>query len=118
MFRLSSVIAVIFAIAAIAGGQTVPTAYKFAEFGPMSQAGVKKKMDSFLIELAKDPASQGYILTYGTPKAIAARRRQIANSITFLRQDPLRITFVEGGFEKTLRTVMWIVPAGAKPPTP
>jgi hypothetical protein len=100
-----------------APAQTEPKPYKFAEFGPMSQAGVKTKMDGFL-ELVKDRFAQGFIIIYGTPKAIAARKKQITHSMTFLYQDPPRITIVEGGFEKTIRTVMWIVPAGATPPKP
>jgi hypothetical protein len=74
-------------------------------------------MDSYLEEFRKDPSAQGYIITYGSPKAIAARRKQISNSVTHMPED-LRVTFVDGGFEKTVRTVMWIVPAGAKPPIP
>ena len=112
------ILAVLMTVIAASHAQTEPKARKFAEFGPMSQAGVKAKMGDFLKEMYKDPSCQGYIISYGTPKAIAARRRQITNSITFLRQDPLRLTFVDGGPEKTVRTVMWIVPAGAEPPTP
>lgn len=96
---------------------TQPKAYKFTEFGKMSQSGVKEKVDGLLRELAKNRSAQGYIINYGTPKAIAARRKQITNSFTFTHLD-LRMTFVDGGFEKNVRTVMWIVPPGATPPTP
>ena len=108
----------VFALGVVVFGQTEPKAYKFAEFGPMSQAGVKAKMNGFLIELDKNPNAQGYICNYGSPGAIAARRKQITNSMTFLRQDPVRITFVDGPAEKKIRTVMWIVPPGAIPPVP
>jgi len=104
-------------MAGVAFMQSEPKAIKFAEFGPMSQAGVKARMHGFMEELYNGRNWQGYIITYGTPKAIAARRKQITNSITFLRLDPSRLTFVDG-FEKKVRTVMWIVPAGARPPTP
>lgn len=121
MLRIQSAIIVcivIFSLATIAAGQSEPKAYKFAEFGPMSQAGVKKKMDGFLMAVVRDRSTQGYIINYGSPKAIAARRKQLANSMTILYQDPPRITFVDGGFEKTVRTEMWIVPTGATPPKP
>jgi len=104
--------------AGFTGSQTQSKAYKFAEFGPMSQTQVKKKVDGFLLELAKDPASQGYIINYGTPRAITLRRRQITRSIDFLKYDPVRITFVDGPTEKKIRTQFWIVPAGATPPAP
>jgi len=115
---LSLFLAILAGFAAVSEAQTEPKAYKFAEFGKMSQAGVKKKMDGFLIELAKDRSTQGYIINYGSPKTIAARRKQLTNSITFSVPDPTRMTFVDGGPEKTIRTVMWIVPPGAKPPVP
>ena len=109
---------IVLVLAFVVSGQTEPKAFKFAEFGPMSQAGVKQKMDSFLKELTKNVSAQGYIINYGNPKAIAARRRQITNSMTFLYLDPTRITFVDGPAEKQVRTALWIVPPGTNPPTP
>jgi hypothetical protein len=110
--------AFILVFAGLAFSQAEPKAIKFAEFGPMSQAGVKAKVDAFVLELRNQPSAQGYVILYGTPKAIRARRKQITNSMSFLYQDPSRITFVDVKSEKKVRTVMWIVPAGAKPPTP
>ena len=121
MLRIQSAIIVcivIFSLATITAGQTEAKTHRFDEFGQMSQAGVKKKMDGFLMELARDRSEQGYIINYGSPKAIAARRKQLTRSITFLSLDPSQMTFIDGGFEKQIRTVMWIVPAGATPPTP
>jgi hypothetical protein len=106
------------ALGVVAYGQTEPKAYKFAEFGRMSQADVKEKMDGFLIEFAKNPSAQGYVVNYGSAKAIAARRKQITNSMTFLRLDPSRITFVDRSGENKVRTIMWIVPPGTTPPSP
>lgn len=74
-------IGLIIILAGFGSAQSEPKAYKFAEFGPMSKAGVRKKVDAFVL-------------------------------------DPSRITFVDGGSAKSVRTVMWIVPEGAKPPTP
>jgi hypothetical protein len=112
----------VFVLAARTLGQdaskTSPEPIKFAEFGKMSQAGVKEKMVAFRSKLHDDPTSQGYIINYGTPRAIAARRKQIVDSVTWLDLDPSRITFVDGTPEKTIRTVMWNVPPGAMPPVP
>ena len=118
MHKITLIPVFILVLAGISLAQSGPKAIRFAEFGPMSQKDVKTKVDGLLKEMSKDRSCQGYIITYGSTKAIAARHRQITNSITFLRLDPLRLTFVDGGFEKKVRTVMWIVPAGAEPPTP
>jgi hypothetical protein len=109
--------AFILVLAGVAFAQPEPKAIKFAEFWTTSQKAVQATMDSYLEEFRKDPSAQGYIITYGSPKAIAARRKQITSSITSMPED-LRLTFVDGGFRRTVRTVVWIVPAGAKPPTP
>ena len=98
--------------------QSESKAIKFAEFGQITQKALKTKLDSFFDEFWKDPTAQGYIMIYGTPKAIAARRRQITDSITAMKPEDIRITFVEAGIEKTVRTVMWIVPPGVTPPKP
>jgi hypothetical protein len=110
--------AIVLIVAGITFAQSEPKAIKFAEFGPISQRGVKAKMDSFFDEIRKGPLAQGYIITYGSPKAVSARRKQITNSIMMSMPEDLRLTFIDGGFEKAVRTVIWIVPAGAEPPTP
>jgi len=88
-------------------------------FGPLSNDDVKVRVQNFYTELQNNPTSQGYVITYGTPKEIAARRRQITNAITFLKLDPSRVTFVDGGDKGTgVETHFWLVPPGATPPTP
>ena len=118
MRSLILIFLLILGLASVSAAQTEPKAYKFAEFGPLSQAGVKTKLQSFVLALANDPTAKGYIIDYGTPKAIAARRTQLTRSYTWLKLDPSRITFVDGPPEKKIRTFMWIVPPGASPPTP
>jgi hypothetical protein len=109
--------AFILVLAGIAFAQPEPKAIKFAEIRTMSQKAIKATMDNYLEEFRRDSSAQGYIITYGSPKAISARRKQITSSITSMPED-LRLTFVDGGFRRTVRTVVWIVPAGAKPPIP
>lgn len=88
-------------------------------FGPLSNDDVKARVQSFYTQLANNPNAQGYIITYGTPKEIAARRLQITKAITFLKLDPSRVTFVDGGNKGTgVETHFFIVPPGVTPPTP
>jgi hypothetical protein len=107
----------ILVLTGIAFAQAEPKAIKFAEFGPMSQAGVKKKVEAFQLELRKDLSAQGYLINYGTVKALTARQKQLSSALIAIHDLP-RITFVNGPLEKKVRTVMWIVPPGAKPPIP
>jgi len=113
-------LAILTGLVTTSSAQSEATAYKFAEFGPTSQAGVKAKMQGFLRELANKPDTQGYVINYGTPKAVAARRKQILQSVSFLKLDPSRVTYVDGPPKPGIKivTVMWIVPPGATPPSP
>jgi hypothetical protein len=88
-------------------------------FGPLANDDVKVRVQNFYQQLATNPNAQGYIITYGTSREIAARRRQITNAITFLKLDPSRVTFVDGGDKGTgVETHFFIVPPGARPPAP
>ena len=96
-----------------------PIAEEKDTFGKLPNDEVKARVQTFYTELANNPTSQGYIITYGTPKEIAARRTQITKAITFLKLDPSRVTFVDGGDKGTgVETHFWLVPPGATPPTP
>jgi hypothetical protein len=88
-------------------------------FGKLSNDEVKARVQNFYTQLANDPTAQGYIIIYGTPKEIAARKLQITKAITFLKLDPSRVTIVEGGDKGTgPETHFWTVPPGATPPAP
>jgi hypothetical protein len=102
-----------------AGVAPKPTGREVDQFGKLSNDDVKARVQTFYATLANEPTSQGYIIIYGTPKEIAARRKQITNAITFLKLDPSRVTIVEGGDKGTgPETHFWVVPPGANPPTP
>jgi hypothetical protein len=94
----------------------------FDRFGKLSNDEMKARIQNLYIELGNNPNSQGYIINYGTEQEISARERQIQNAIRFLKLDANRITFIRGGEnpwrEKASWTIVWIVPPGAKPPTP
>jgi hypothetical protein len=88
-------------------------------FGKLPNDEVKARVQNFYVQLANNPNSQGYIINYGTPAQIAARRKQITNAITFLKLDPSRVTFVDGPPHGTeIETHFYLVPPGATPPTP
>ncbi|MEP6787874.1 MAG: hypothetical protein ABJB40_05550 [Acidobacteriota bacterium] len=95
-----------------------PLAYKFAEFGPARAATVGEKMKAFDVAVNADQTAQGYIINYGSRKAVRTRRDFLMRGITFRKYDATRITFVDGPFERKIRTVLWIVPAGAENPVP
>ena len=95
-----------------------PKAYIFAEVGKASNAEVKKQFDDFYKKLKNDNDSQGYIINYGTAKEIAKREKQIRDSINCFDDDLPRLTLVRGGNKEKLKSVFWIVPNGAEPPTP
>ncbi len=123
MFRVLLLILVVMSSVAFAQSENssqqndVPKAYIFAELGKANNAEVKKKFDGFYKKI-KDSDSQGYIVNYGVAKEIANREKQLRNSINFRDDDAPRLTFVRGGNIGRLKTVFWIVPPGAKPPTP
>lgn len=104
--------------ATIAPEEVQPEPRQVDEFGQLPNDEVKARVDNFYIELNNNPSAQGYIINYGTTKQIAAREKQIRDAIKFRNYDASRITFVRGGETGgDVRTVFWVVPAGATPPT-
>ncbi len=101
---------------------TVPEPYEVDEFGPLVNDDVKARIQNFyLTQLNPNPTAQGYIINYGTPQEIARREKQIRDAIAFLKYDRSRVTIVNGGANTEgtgVRTKLWVVPAGATPPTP
>lgn len=80
---------------------------------------VQANLDSFMTDLGNDPTSAGYIITYGTPRAISTAERIIRGWIKFRHFDPSRITIVRGGGNSKRADIeLWLAPAGATPPEP
>jgi hypothetical protein len=96
----------------------IPTAKIFAEIGMATNQKFKKLIEEFYIALGKEPLATGYIINYGKVSDVTKREKQIRNSLSFRRYDANRIDIVNGGKSKVLKTVIWIVPQGAEPPTP
>lgn len=95
-----------------------PTARQIDEFDRAANGDVKARMDNFLIELANNLDSEGFIINYGTPREISIRKSQLITAMKFRKYDQTRVTFVDGGFYKTVKTEFWMVPPGAEPPIP
>lgn len=116
---------VLFAVLIVAltgaiAAQTGPKAIKFAEFGDIRAVKLKKTIESFCYETKIGNQPQGYIINYGTSTAIKVRRKEIFLSTgCFRTYDPPRITWVDGPrHQRKIWTVLWLIPAGAEPPTP
>jgi len=102
-----------------AGVAAPPQAETIAEFGKQTPDEIKAQLDPFFIRLQNDPTAQGYIINYGTPAQIKARRTVITNAIKFRNFPMDRITFVDGpDTGDGPRTKLVFVPAGATPPAP
>jgi hypothetical protein len=96
-----------------------PVLRKFDELGQMSNSEIKVRFEKFLRKLITQNTSQGYIINYGTNRTITMREKQLRSNINWrCDYDCPRITFVRGGSARRLKTVFWIVPEGAEPPTP
>jgi hypothetical protein len=96
-----------------------PVASPVDEFGKATNDDVKARVDNFYTQLNANPNSQGYIINYGTPAQIKARRTQITKAIAFRKYDPSRVTFVDGpDTGDGPKTKFYLVPPGAENPTP
>ena len=118
MIRVLFLILVVMNSVVFSQTEDKPKAIEFDEFETAANGYVKMKMDSFYLELTNNPNSQGYIFNFGTDKEIAMREKQIINAIRFRKFDSSRVTIVKAGFWKTVKTEIWIVPAGAENPQP
>lgn len=97
----------------------VPTPTQIDEFGKKTDDEVKAIIDGLYTRLASDPSATGYIINYGTPAQIRARRAQIVKAINFRKYDASRVTFVDGPDQGSgILTKIYIVPPGADNPTP
>jgi hypothetical protein len=99
-----------------------PPSSKFDVYGNIPRNDVKARLDNFANELQNQPGSQGYIIAYGGrrgPVGEAQRRADFAKDYLVNTRgiDAGRLVTVDGGFMEEATTELWIVPAGATPPT-
>lgn len=96
---------------------SINEAVKIVEFEKATDDKVKILVNDFYAELNNNGSATGYIITYGTPEEVAIREKQIRDSIRFRKYDAIRMVFVQGGFRAVVKTELWLVPAGANPPS-
>lgn len=97
----------------------VPTPKIFAEIEVATNQRFKKLFEKFYNAPEMESTATAYIINYGNASNTAVRERQIRNSIgRGCDFGCPRLVIVNGGKAKVLKTVFWIVPEGAEPPTP
>lgn len=90
----------------------------FEEFGVVPNGQIRSYLDNFFNNLHNNPTAKGYILNYGNKRDVSRRERLFRDHITFRGMNASQITFMRGKKGVDLKTQLWIVPEGAKPPTP
>ncbi len=106
----------------VTGGNVPEAAVKFDEYGNIKRNDEKARLDNFANELQARPGAQGYIIGYGGRRSRAgeaqARADRAKDYLVNSRQiDAGRLVTVDGGYKEEPTTELWIVPAGATPPT-
>ncbi|HEX8500249.1 MAG TPA: hypothetical protein VF659_06610 [Pyrinomonadaceae bacterium] len=97
-------------------------ARKLDEYGAISLADEKARLDNFAAELRNDPTAQGYLVCYGGRRGRAgeaARRCGRAMRYTgthFRGIEAPRLVTVEAGYREAPAVELWVVPSGAAPP--
>lgn len=117
-------------------------ARKFDEMGEVNCEDYKARLDYLAIELQKNPADRAYIIVYGgkyySDYVYSRKKRRYVN-VRLLPQrgealarsrpwkpyltnnrgiDGSRVEVLDGGYREEPAVELWIVPAGARPPTP
>lgn len=64
------------------GQEEKPNAYKFAEFGSIAAKQLSVKLKAFYDTL-RSGNDRGYVINYGTPRAIRARKKLIMGAISW-----------------------------------
>jgi hypothetical protein len=96
---------------------------KFDEYYDIARNDEKARLDNYAIQLQGEPGSHGYIFVYPSSRARAneaqARARRISDYLVNSRGiDASRFTVTIAAAREDWLFELWIVPAGATPPTP
>jgi hypothetical protein len=96
---------------------------KFDEFPSVAFDDDKARLDNLVIELQNTPNAQGYLIVYGGRRSrtgqadrLSARARDYLVKTRGI--DASRLVIINGGMREQDSFELWIVPQGAKPPTP
>lgn len=95
-------------------------AYEFDEFGKTNNQQWKAKLDKFKEHIICQSENSFYVILYPTKKNNMNNlgKSYLDYLITKRCIDPPRIILIKGEIRKEQKTELWIVPAGAEPPTP
>jgi hypothetical protein len=98
------------------------SARKFAVFAQLRPSEEEERLRAFAAALEADAAAQGYVLAYEkrgfddhVPKRLTWMKKRLVQN---LKIAPERIVTINGGIGDSFGVELWIVPAGAQPPTP
>jgi hypothetical protein len=96
---------------------------KFDEYYDIARNDEKARLDNYAIQLQSEPGSQAYVLVYPSRKASAAqaqaRAQRIKDYLVNSRGiDSQRVVITSGQPREDWLFELWVVPEGAKPPTP
>ena len=97
--------------------------HKFDEYYDITRNDEKARLDNYAIQLQAEPGSHGYIFVYPSSKArgnvAQARAQRISDYLVNSRGiDASRFTVTMAAAREDWLFELWIVPAGATPPTP
>lgn len=108
----------------------LPEPSKFTEVGEAKQAGSSRRsdddttaLDGFVGELREQPSAQAYVIAYAGRKARAGEaqaRAERARAYLMSKHgmEAGRVLIVDGGYREEAALELFIVPAGATPPSP
>jgi hypothetical protein len=106
-------------VTAVGSIENIPVATLLDTIGAAVTDDVKARFEAVRNALGNDPTATVVVINYGTARQITARERQIQSAIRQLGIDQARVTVLRGGAGTgTIETRVYVVPAGATPPTP
>ena len=93
--------------------KAAPKGEAIDEFGNLSSDEMMNRLDNFFVRLQNEPTSTGYIVVYGDSGDATDHQQFIHQHIESREAHTLSIFMVNQREEGDVRTVLWIVPAGA-----
>ncbi len=96
---------------------------KYDEYGDISYADEKARLDNFAILLRNEPGLTGYIMAYGGRVGRAGEaQRRAERAMKYVSgkmrdMDAGRVVTVDGGYREELTVQLWAVPQGFTPPS-
>ena len=92
----------------------------FDRYGNIRFNDEQARLDNYAIQLQNAPTERGVMIGYGSCKGEALARLNRAKSYLVNTRgiEARRVDVLDGGCRAELYVVLWLVPAGARPPTP